>query len=479
MKRPITAVVVCLCLVLAGCGGGGGPSDGPEVTAATATDSEVSDAAGASQMTVDDELGVEDHVEATAELDITPSDGLTDRELEDVLDRTMARVEQIRGLEFTGSVDIRVVSRENFRGSAPDRSLSPRGERVEQQQYEALFAVGENTSYAEAYRELSGSSLLGFYDSQADEVVFVSDTADPAVNTRTLAHELVHALQARHFERTVPKEFDRNYALRGLREGDARYVERLYAERCETEWSCLPVPDDGGDGGIDTDAATGDDTATGDDEIDYERGLLRIFYQPYAEGTDFVHELHERGGWEAVNAAYDDPPTTTEQTTHPETYPTETAVQVREADRSGEEWWPLPGVDNRTLGELGVYATLLNTGYVSSENFTQRDGPYAPRTYAVEASEGWAGDTLVAYTDSDRDGYVWRLRWDTTADAREFAAAYREGLERQDARAVGNDTYVIPDGPFADAFAVTRDGDTVVVTNAPTVEDVKQIRASE
>ncbi|MEZ3143342.1 Hvo_1808 family surface protein [Halobaculum sp. MBLA0143] len=471
MKRPITAVVVCLCLVLAGCGGGGSPGDGPEVTAAAATDSGESDAA-VSRMTVDDELGVEDHVEATAELDITPSDGLTDRELEDVLDRTMARVELIRGLEFTGSVDIRVVSRENFRGGAPDRSLPPRGERVERQQYEALFAVGENTSYAEAYRELSGSSLLGFYDSRADEIVLVSDTENPTVNTRTLAHELVHALQARHFERTVTEGFDRNYALRGLREGDARYVERLYAERCDTEWSCLPVPDDGGGDGVDTDT---DD----DNEIDYERRLLPIFYQPYAEGTDFVHELYERGGWEAVNAAYDDPPTTTEQTTHPETYPTETAVRVREADRSGEEWWPLPGADNRTLGELGVYATLLNTGYVSFENFTQRDGPYAPQTYAVEASTGWAGDTLVAYTDSDRDGYVWRLRWDTTADAREFAAAYREGLERQGARSVGNDTYVIPDGPFADAFVVTRDGDTVVVTNAPTVEDVKQIRASE
>jgi len=36
--------------------------------------------------------------------------------------------------------------------------------------------------------------------------------------------------------------------------------------------------------------------------------------------------------------------------------------------------------------------------------------------------------------------------------------------------------YVVPDGGFADAFRLERDGDMVVVTNAPTVSDLEQIR---
>ena len=37
---------------------------------------------------------------------------------------------------------------------------------------------------------------------------------------------------------------------------------------------------------------------------------------PYIYGTLFVHALRRRGGWDAVNRAWDDPPTTSEQILH-------------------------------------------------------------------------------------------------------------------------------------------------------------------
>src|SRR5262249_57338089 len=37
---------------------------------------------------------------------------------------------------------------------------------------------------------------------------------------------------------------------------------------------------------------------------------------PYVYGTPFVHALRRRGGWDAVNAAWDDAPTTREQILH-------------------------------------------------------------------------------------------------------------------------------------------------------------------
>ncbi|MEZ3143343.1 Hvo_1808 family surface protein [Halobaculum sp. MBLA0143] len=445
MSRALPAVLVCLCLVLAGCGGAAAPPRTPSSSPLVGTDAP-------------ERLGVEDGVAADARLNVTASDGLTRDELGLVLDRTMARVELIRGLEFTQPVGLRVLSRAEYREEAAfGATVAPQTRRLREQQFEATFLLGEAESVGAAYDELYGSAVAGYYDAASNEIVVVGGSR-PRIDTRTLAHELVHALQNQHFGGRRPDGHDARTAYTGLVEGDARYVDTLYAERCDTEWSCLPTPTDDGDGG---------------DGVDYDRGLFAVVYQPYADGAGFVHALHERGGWDAVNAAYGDPPVSTEQTIHPEAYPDERPVAVTVTDRSGPAW---ERVESRTLGELGAFTALWGAGAVPRERYYEADGPYSSRTYAAEASTGWAGDRLVAYADGDRAAYVWKLRWDTTADARAFAAAYREGLERQGAGSVGDDTYVIPSGGFADAFRVTREGDTVVVTNAPTVAALDEVR---
>ena len=446
MDRRLAAALVCLSVVVAGCGAVGSSTE-PDPTG----DGSVVD------RSADDRLGVENGVAANASLDVTTADGLDRWELAAVVDRTMARVELLRGLEFVESVDLRVVSRSEFRADERFGGDSPAHGRLRAQVHEATFLLGEDESVPAAYDQLYGDRVAGYYDATADEIVVVAD-AD-RLDTRTLAHELVHALQDQHFGAHPTDSRDARAAVTGLREGDARYVDTLYVERCETEWSCLPAPDDGAG--------------------DYDRELFAMLYQPYADGAQFVHELRQRGGWDAVDAAYADPPTTTEQTIHPAAYPDETAVSVDVTDRSGDEWQPVVGADNETLGELGAYVTLLASGAVDAEDHATADGPYSPRNYSHPASDGWAGDTFVPYTDGDRAGYVWKLRWDSPADARAFAAAYRDGLRALDARAVGDGVYVVPDGGFADAFRIERDGDTVVVTNAPTVSDLDQIRSTD
>ena len=443
MDRRLVALLVCLSVVVAGCGTVGSSTEPSPVV----------------DRSDDDRLGVESGVSADASLDVTTSGGLDRWELAAVVDRTMARVELLRGLEFVESVDLRIVSRSEFRADERFGGDGRAHRRLRAQVHEATFLLGEADSVSDAYDRLYGDRVAGYYDATADEIVVVAD-ADQ-IDTRTLAHELVHALQDQHFGARPTDSRDARAAVTGLREGDARYVDTLYAERCGTEWSCLQSPDD--------------DTGT-----DYDRDLFAMVYQPYADGAQFVHELRQRGGWDAVDAAYADPPTTTEQTIHPDSYPDETAVSVTVTDRSSGEWQPVPGAENETLGELGAYVTLLASGAVDTATHDSSDGPYSPRNYSHPATTGWAGDTFVPYTDdNDRAGYVWKLRWDSPADARAFAAAYREGLGALGARAVGDGVYVVPGGGFADAFRVERDGDTVVVTNAPTVSDLDQIRTPE
>ena len=67
-----------------------------------------------------------------------------------------------------------------------------------------------------------------------------------------------------------------------------------------------------------------------------------------------------------------------------------------------------------------------------------------------------------------RYGYVFETRWATAADAHLFTAAMRAIFRAHDGTALGDDTYLIASGPFADAFRIDTDGRTVRVVNGPT-----------
>lgn len=190
-SRPFTVVALCLCLVLAGCGGGGSAdAGGPAASPATPTTEESTPAPIGSS----EQLGVENGVSASANLSVTAADGLGDGEVDAVLDRTMARVEEIRRLEFTEPVGIRFVAQSAL-GGGGGADLPPRKERLREQRHEATFVVGENRSVDEAYAEIFTTSVGAFYSPAAGDIVVVTDGQNRTLDTRVLAHELVHALQ--------------------------------------------------------------------------------------------------------------------------------------------------------------------------------------------------------------------------------------------------------------------------------------------
>ncbi len=377
------------------------------------------------------------------------ADGLNRSEREAVVARTMARVEAIRGLEFTREVDVRVVSRAEYR----DRRANATGGdgAFREQVWEAAFLVGERATVGEELDAVYGTSVAGYY--AGGDVVVVSEGSTPTIDTRTLAHELVHALQDQHLGFGPDRRtFDGRLARDGLIEGDATAVEYAYEARCGAEWSCLPRPDRDGSGST------------------VPSNAYFALIQPYAEGPAFVNALRERGGWAAVNDAYDRVPASTEQVIHPARYPDEAPVEVRIEDRSSDGWTRFERDTPRTtLGEATIYAAFRANGVVEG------GGRF---DYSHPLSAGWAGDRLVPYRNGDAAGYVWRIEWDTERDAREFTRGYRDLLATRGATRGGN-VYVIPEGdPYADAFRVTREGETVTVVNAPTrgaLDDVHRV----
>jgi len=405
------------------------------------------------------DLGEENGYRFDAYLSITTADGLNASEREALLGRTMARVEHIRGLEFTDDIEVSVISRATFRnrrGSGFDGTLSTR-QRWNEQVWEALHIIGEDTTHPETRTTNRGSSVVGYYAPSNGSIVLVSDSPTPQIDRRTLVHELVHGLQDQRLNLGERREKqDGQLAIRGVVEGDANYVEALYERRCRSEWDCIDIPQS-------------DRTRP----QSFNQGLFLVSYLPYAEGPNFVDAIRSRGGWDAVNDRYDNFPASTEQVIHPEYFPAQSPVEVSVTDRSRGGWERFSNLSEPrtdTPGEGSIYAMFVANGVIDRSGAAQYN-------YDHPLSNGWAGDTLAPYRNAGEYGYVWRIRWDSRADAREFAGGYRRLLEGYDAEQLGDGRYIVPDGPFADAFRLSRDGRTVTIVNAPRASDLDRIHS--
>jgi hypothetical protein len=417
-------------------------------------------------------------------IDVDQSDGLSDAELDAYVGRAMARVEFVREREFEGRVPVEVIGREAYRETANEtgRSNATFGA-WNDQVWEALFVVGEGTTSDAALSTTRGASVAGFYSPVDDEIKIVTDTPDrPTIDNATLHHELVHALQDQYVNLTDPRyggaTQDEQLAADAVVEGEANYVERVYAERCGAEWDCVASPSRGGSG---ADGATPN------------LGVLVTILQPYSDGPVYVRTLIERGGWPAFEAAFDAPPNSTEQVIH---LTNESPVPMTFEDRATGDWRPFPeqGVDGAdTVGEASIYAMFwyqtrtAGADVVDPREFVRPESRFDTYDYRAAPSAGWGNDLLVPYRDGPVGaeatdyGYVWATEWDTRADAREFEAAYLDVLAAQGAdvdAADGGPVYVVPEGPFADAFAVRRDGTRVTIANGPDAAAVEALRPS-
>jgi len=410
-----------------------------------------------------DQIGWENGYWYDESISVTTEDGLNESERAAVLGRTMARVEQIRDLEFEGNVTLEVISRDEYRNRSTGLGVS--GDPWNEQVWEGLLLVGEDRQVENAFGDTFNSSVQGYYAPGNDSIVIVSDSETPTIDRWTLAHELVRALQdQRGGLAGSPPTQDEQLASQSVTEGEANYVQSQYEQRCERgRWQCLAKPQR---------AQSGGGQATD--------GVFLVIYQPYATGPQFVDQVRQSGGWDAVTELYDSPPNSTEQVIHPEKYPDEEPANVTVPDRSSAEWSRFdhdPVAD--TVGEASIYGMLS----VHGEADVSRGDVYE---YESQPSAGWAGDALVPYHNGSGDGadaagygYVWETRWDTERDAREFESAYRSILEGRAVDRPNENVYVLPESdPYGDAFRVVRDGQRVTIVNAPSRAELSEIHGS-
>lgn len=308
-----------------------------------------------------------------------------------VFDQLMKEVAAVRGLQWRGPLNLRVISPDEIVRrvhAANARDIDPAQFAAQEQALKLLRLIPADIDLRALFDDLAGL-VLGFYDPLTKELFVGGEELD--VSTRyTIVHEMTHALtdQVFNYGPTTDaldksNKTEEASAYSALIEGDAVLTQQLWADQhLSPEEALLAALGGGGSGDASAVART-------------PPYVLKSLFFPYDEGFEFVETLHDRGGFDAVNAAYRKPPISTEQIIHPETY---TSGQASTTP-------PLPDIAAATgcapvykgaVGQFDMRALL-------SQRLAERE--------AEAASQGWNGDNLNVVRCGSALGLV--DRWET------------------------------------------------------------------
>src|SRR5687768_6780498 len=254
--------------------------------------------------------------------------------------------------------------------------------------------------------DLYTENIAGYYDSEEEKLFVLGDQKQLSPQAReTLAHEFVHSLQDQHFDldKLLPEDSpddDKSLAIRSLVEGDATLAGYMYAYRYFTKEEFEEM--------------LAESSNNPSDVIDsvptYIRNSLLF---PYDAGATFVSKLIEEGGFDRVNKALGDPPSSTEQILHPDKY------MLTPRDE------PLPVAIPPLTDTLGTGWTLTDSGTLGEFDFSEilrENGAGAP----ADSADGWGGGKYDLYENGNNAVLFIDSRWDTAGEADEFYNAMQE-----------------------------------------------------
>jgi hypothetical protein len=306
-------------------------------------------------------------------------------------------------------------------------------------------------------------SFTGVYARDEKRIYIVIDDttwwhAGPLIR-HTMAHELVHA--HRHatglYDKWPSTWCEAETAFKCLAEGDAQL------------WAAVAWIEDGGKKEAAAEAA--ERVALKHARIGLPStsregyASIALVRQAYARGAHFAARVHAHGGRDAIDAAFRDPPTTTEQILHPEKYlgpERDEPVRFGEADvgsvlvRHSATPPTLPA-DERRLPSEWTHALSGDLGELLLRVFFCRA---LGEERGPDVAEGWDGCRFQLYTREGRAPLlVLMSAWDTEHDAAVFAGAWCDWAGRRDGKPY--DVHVKP-GPAGAMRSVETEAGPVV-----------------
>lgn len=344
-------------------------------------------------------------------------------------------VVRIRGLEFKSEVTVGAYSKKellDFLKAEFEKDLPKEKAERYQRGYAKFGLIPPDLDIYEAYLELFGSSIAGFYHPKTKELRLIKpgegkdggeEEALKAMGIDmeriTLVHELTHAAQDQNFElSTLPIEDETNddlvMAIKSVIEGDASAVGWKYQFKDQFEMVI---------GTINTTYKSGMLPGAAGKLPAYLRQGLTF---PYGWGTDFVVKYLKgtKGEFKDINKLFKDFPLSSEQILHPERYYGEkrdNPILVKLPDLNKLFGGPWKESFNNVHGE---FATKLLLREFKSDKL---------RLGMIDrAADGWGGDRYVVMEDDKKTAmYVWYTTWDSEKDAKEFYEAYCLALEKK------------------------------------------------
>ncbi|HLX34710.1 MAG TPA: hypothetical protein VKR30_05635 [Candidatus Limnocylindrales bacterium] len=360
--------------------------------------------------------------------------------------RIASQVEAIRGLMPKSDITPVLLDQAQLTANLTadfDKSNPPQLVEDSQRELIALGLIPAGSSLRTLVLALQAGQVAGYYSRHDKQLFVVSKTGGVGpVQQVTYSHEFTHELQDQNFglsklDLQATDQGDRSLARLSLVEGDAVATQSTWMSTNLDQQQLTQVL-----------AASLDPVA-----LQALQSAPVILQQtslfPYTSGLAFVQTLLAQGGEAAVNAAFGDPPASTEQILHPAKYlahemPVTVSVPGNVAQHLGTGWTE---ESRDTLGEFQLRVWLAQGG--------------VPAAQATTAAAGWGGDRLVElFGPSGATELAIVTAWDTPADADEFAAAVTTALagyaqsggipSARSAHTAGSSTASIVIGPEVD-----------------------------
>ena len=300
--------------------------------------------------------------------------------------------------------------------------------------------------------DLYSEQIAGFYDPETNEFVVVNaDDEFDAAEQVTYAHEFMHALQDQHYALDLLDDEDLNadqsMAIRALAEGEATFVQTLFALSGAIDVAELLAA------GADLETPVLDDAPA-----IFSESLMF----PYLVGNEFVAALHREDEFNAVAYAWANLPQSTEQIIHPDRFLADDFPQeVTLPAFALEGEWVL--ADEDVLGEAMLRQYL---------------GQQLNEDQVETAATGWGGDRYAVYHNPEANQLILVLRqiWDSEEDSIEFAALY----PNYPSRLLDAESIIQPDGGECwfgdeDVICLYQNELETWIVRAPTQELIEEI----
>jgi hypothetical protein len=380
-------------------------------------------------------------------------------ELLATMEEIEAEIEELRELESSAPITRTLMTQEELTAYMEARFAEdyPPEEVADDVLVLATFDfVSRDFDLLQVLLDFYSSEILGLYDDELNRFYIITSGEFDLRNRITHAHEYVHGLQ------------DQNLGLDEFVDGDKLTDDELLARLALVEGDATLAMSEYLLANLSELSAGELATLAAEDPEGYEESMAatpaiirETFSFPYRYGLDFVSLLQEEG-WGAVDAAYADPPQSSEQILHPEKYFSRDEPQIIAlpplTDTLGAGWRL---VEAETLGEFQTNLYLAQQVEQSTADL---------------ASQGWDGDQYAVYANDGAVLLALSSVWDTQADQEEFVSAYAQYAEAK----FGQPPTLVLESEMwwetpAEVAVLTWAGDRVLIVLGPDQETTAKV----